>query len=190
MNPNTPAPHEETDAALCARALGGDQRAYGALLARHRDAIYRLVRAHIQDADEALDVTQESFIAAFAALERYDIARPLRLWLARIALNKCRDWGRRRAVRRFFRLAQPLEAAQHIASDAPDPEAALLAQREQQALLAAIDQLGAPLKEVLILRTIEGLSQQETAEILKTTEKTVETRLYRARQKLAEIMRD
>src|SRR3546814_15935115 len=53
----------------------------------------------------ALDLVQEAFVAAFDALDRYDQGRPLRTWLARIAINKCRDWARRRAVRRLLNLS-------------------------------------------------------------------------------------
>src|SRR3546814_8906266 len=84
-----------------------DLSAYGELMRRHREPVYRLVRGHIGDADAALDVTQQSFIAAFAALARYDGARPFRVWMARIAINKCHDWTRRRAVRRLFSFALP-----------------------------------------------------------------------------------
>ncbi|MGC5230983.1 RNA polymerase sigma factor, partial [Klebsiella pneumoniae] len=70
------------DRALVARALSGDQSAYAELMQRHREAVYRLARGHIGDADEALDMTQEAFIAAFAALPRYDGARSFRAWIA------------------------------------------------------------------------------------------------------------
>src|SRR3546814_9264080 len=94
-----------SDGELAALALAGRQSAYGELMRRHREPVYRLVRGHIGDADAALDVTQQSFIAAFAALARYDGARPFRVWMARIAINKCHDWTRRRAVRRLFSFA-------------------------------------------------------------------------------------
>ncbi|MFY8196411.1 MAG: RNA polymerase sigma factor, partial [Novosphingobium sp.] len=80
----------DQDPYLVTRALGGQQPAYSALLARHRDAVFRLARHHVGDESEALDVTQEAFVSAFAALARYDPARPFRAWLLRIALNKCR----------------------------------------------------------------------------------------------------
>jgi len=94
------------DRTLAARALAGQHSAYSALMRRHRDAVYRLARGPVGDGDEALDITQEAFVAAFAALARYDGARPFRVWIARITLNKCRDWGRRRAVRRFFQIGR------------------------------------------------------------------------------------
>jgi len=136
------------------------------------------------------DHPQQSFVAAFSALARYDGARPFRVWVVRIAINKCRDWARRRAVRRLFALALPIEAARDIADEAATPEA-LLADRQQLGrTMAAIAALPAALKEALVLRTIEGLSQADTALMLGISEKAIETRVYRARTKLVEALRD
>lgn len=176
------------DAALVARAMRGEQAAFGALMARHREAVFRLARSHVGGEADALDVTQEAFISAFAALARYDPARPLRGWLLRIALNKCHDWARRRAVRRLFAFVRPLDEALDVADAAPDPESALGSARGVAAIRRAIAALPAQLKEPLILCAIEGLSQDEAAQVLGTSRKAVETRIYRARQKLSALL--
>jgi len=178
-----------SDGELAALALAGRQAAYGELMHRHRDGVYRLVRGHTGDADAALDVTQQSFVAAFSALARYDGARPFRSWIARIALNKCHDWARRRAVRRFFSFAFPIDAADQVADDDASPETLLEDRQELRRTMSAIAALPVPLKDVLILRTIDGLSQPETAAVLGISEKAVETRLYRARIKLTDMLR-
>ena len=176
------------DAALVALALGGRQAAFAALLARHREAVFRLARNHLGNDADALDVTQECFISGFAALARYDPARPLRGWLLRIALNKCHDWGRRRAVRRLFAFARPLDEALAVADGAPDPEAALGAAQGLERIRTALAALPAQLKEPLILCAIEGLSQDEAAALLGISRKAVETRIYRARMKLSALL--
>ena len=182
---------EASDAELVARALAGQQTAYAALMRRHRDATYRLARSHAGgDADAALDIVQETFVAAFAALHRYDAARPFRGWLTRIAINKCRDQARRRAVRRFFAFARPLEEAVDAHDAAPGPDVALGAAQEVRRIERAVAALPGTLREVLLLRTIEQLTQAETAQALGISAKAVETRLYRARQKLAAMLRD
>ena len=181
---------EPNDGELAARALAGQQSAYGILMQRHRDAVWRLARGHVGDPDEALDITQETFIAAFTALPRYDRTRSFRVWIARIALNKCRDWARRRAVRSFFTFASPIDEALNLADSGASPEEALHSQHELSHIQAAIAALPVALKDVLLLRTIEAMSQADTAQVLGITDKTVETRLYRARAKLAEILRD
>lgn len=179
---------EASDADLAARAIGGDQAAYAALMTRHRDAVYRIAYGATGDADAALDVTQEAFVAAFAALARYDRTRPFRHWLARIALNKARDHARRRAVRRFFSRARPLDDAMDAADPSPSPEEMADDRRRLVRAHAAISALPAALREVLLLRGVEQMTQAETAAILGIGEKAVETRLYRARRRLAETM--
>ena len=186
----SPSLTQRSDAELAALALAGQQSAYGELMRRHREAVFRLARGHVGDSTEALDITQETFISAFASLARYDGTRPFRLWIARIAVNKCRDWARRRAVRRFFTFARPIEEANAVADGVPTPEEAIGSQEELAHIHAAIAALPGNLKDVLVLRAIEGVSQAEVAQILGISEKAVETRLYRARNKLAERLRD
>ena len=180
---------DKLDPVLVRGALADDAQAARALVERHREAIYRLARAATGDAEEAFDITQETFVAAFGALSRYDPARPFRGWIVAIALNKCRDRARRQAVRRFLGLPMPENAAEWIADDAPSPEAQAASREELATVARAIAALPSALKDVLILRTIEGMSQQETAEALGISAKAVETRLYRARQKLSDMMR-
>lgn len=172
----------ESDAALASRAAKGDRRAYDRLVERLREPLYRFIRRYVGDADEAFDLLQESFVAAWQALGRYDPSRPPLAWLRRIALNKCRDWARRRSVRRFFYGAQPIEAAPAVSTDTDSDSA-------QQARLALLDQaiaaLPPALKEPLLLTAFEGLSQDEAGAALGITAKAVETRVYRARKLLA-----
>lgn len=177
-----------SDAELAALALAGRQEAYRELLARHREPVFRLVRASIGDAEEALDITQEAFVAAFAALAHYDRERPFAVWLKRIALNKCRDWMRRRRVRSFFTRAAPLGDALDVADDAVPADVQAETRAELSRVTSAIARLPTRLREVLVLRTIDGLSQAEASQVLSVSEKTVETRLYRARSKLKALL--
>lgn len=177
------------DGALARAAAAGDVAAFALLMRRHRDSVYRLVRAHIGDADEALDLVQETFLSAYRAIGRYDPARSMRAWLSAIALNKCRDWGRRRTVRRWLSHALPIDAvAERVATEAAGADVVAADRAELARVAAAIARLPGTLKEPLILRTIEGLSQAEAAAVLGVSEKAVETRLYRARAKLAVLL--
>jgi RNA polymerase sigma-70 factor (ECF subfamily) len=179
---------EGSDAEVVALALIGRQDAYRELLARYREPIYRFIRASTGDAPEALDLTQDTFIAAFSALDRYDRSRPLLTWLRRIALNKCRDWGRRRRLRTMLWRAAPIDAAHDVPDNAIAPDVQAADRAELARVNAAIVRLPARLRETLILRTIEGLGQAETADVLGISEKAVETRLYRARGKLDALL--
>lgn len=181
---------DASDGELAALARSGTQAAYRVLAERHRDAVYRLVRSATGDADEAMDVTQETLIAAFGALDRYDPARPFRAWIARIALNKARDWARRRAVRRLFSFTMPDHAAHSIPDEAVGADRTAEDREKLARVAVAIAALPARLKEALLLRTIEDMSQAEVAATLGVSEKTVETRLYRARQKLNDALRE
>lgn len=180
---------ELEDQDLASLAIGGNQTACSELVRRHRDWVYRLVRAQIGDADESLDVTQGAFIAAFGALDRFDRARPFKQWLARIALNKCKDWRRRALVRRFMLAAAPLTEAEEVADPAPGADIAASDRSELKVTLKAITELPASLREPLILRTIDAHTQAETAQILGLSEKAVEARVYRARARLMDKLK-
>ncbi|MCJ2185167.1 RNA polymerase sigma factor [Novosphingobium sp. 1949] len=170
-----------------AEALAGRASGHRTLMRLHREAIYRFVHSYTGHEADALDVTQECFVAAFLALARYDAQRPFRGWLLRIALNKCHDWARRRTVRRLFTFAAPLDEAAALAdTGTPDPEAALLSRQEVARIEAAIAALPGTLKDPLLLCTLEGLSQDAAAQVLGISRKAVETRIYRARQKLSQ----
>lgn len=180
---------DRTDGELVALALGGRQAAFAEIVSRHKQPLHRLIARIIGDDDEALDVLQDVFVAAHGSLRRFDMARPMRAWLARIAINKARDWRRRRAVRRLISAVLPMEHATNVADEQPTIDT-LAADREELRLVnAAIADLPANLRETLILRTIEGMTQAEAAETLGISEKAVETRLYRARKRLtAEVV--
>lgn len=179
---------EGSDAELVTLALSGRQDAYRALLERHREPVFRLVRAVAGESAEAVDITQEAFVAAFAALERYDQDRPFLVWLKRIAVNKCRDWARRRKVRSFFTHAVPLDEVLDLADEAVPSDIQAADRAELARVLAAMANLQGKLRETLALRTVDGLTQAEAAEVLGVSEKTVETRLYRARTRLRELL--
>lgn len=183
----TGSPGARDDAALVAAVLAGDSRAFTELMRRHKDAIYRFIRHYVGDADEAYDLVQETFVAAWSALSTFDAAKPMRAWLRRIALNKCRDWTRRRQVRRFFFAADSIDAAGGVAA-APVSESAPETERQLAALDRHISTLPAALKEPLILTQFEGLSHKEAARILSISPKAIEMRVYRARAHLASAL--
>lgn len=177
----------ESDEALAVRAGRGDRAAFDEIVRRHKVALYRFIRRYIGHHDDSYDVLQETFIAAWMASGRYDGSRPFLPWLRTIGLNKCRDFARRQTVRRLLlraRAAEPQDTLENPLLPSDDV-------RETQRLNrldAAIAELPAFYKEPLLLASVSGLSHQETAEILKTTPKAVEMRIYRAKRKLEEIM--
>lgn len=181
-------PEIADDASAVSAALAGRQAGFTWLMDRHRASVFRYARGQVRDEGEALDITQECFVSAFAALRRYDPARPFRTWLLAIAVNKCRDWARRRAVRRFFTFAVPLDDALGLSDEAPDPETALGSSQDVARIRSALAELPANLREPLVLCTLEGLDQVQAGEVLGISRKAVETRIYRARQRLSEML--
>lgn len=176
------------DQALAASAARGDRAAFNALIGRHKEPLYRFVRRYVGQADDAYDVLQDSFVAAWTALHRYDPNRPFTPWLYRIALNKCRDHGRRQAVRRALLRMVSVEPQEAPQSDAELVEAEAQATERLRHLNRAIADLPARYKEPLLLIAMEGRSHDEAAQILGISSKAVEMRLYRARQYLREAM--
>ena len=179
-----------TDAELVAQVLSGREAAFTALMRRHKTWLYLFVRRHVATSEDAYDIVQEAFASAWRALKSYDSSRPFDIWLRRIALNKCRDRGRREAVRRraFQLVGLAPEAVEQIADAAPGAEAASIGGEAAARLNAAIAALPAKLREPLILTSLQGLSQREAAEVLGVTPKVVEMRAYRARKQLAETL--
>jgi RNA polymerase sigma factor (sigma-70 family) len=176
-------PEELSDAALAISASQGSHSAFAALMRRHKGWLYQFIRRYVADRDDAYDIVQESFVAAWGAIGRFDPERPLEAWLRRIALNKCRDRARRQAVRRaalsLFGLGAAEDAVTVKPSDEADADSAL------RRLETAIAALPRQLKEPLVLTALEGLSHKEAGELLGINAKAVETRVYRAKRKLA-----
>ncbi len=176
---------DDSDAELAARAAKGDRPAFNRIVQRYQEPLYRFIRRYVGDADEAYDLLQETFISAWQALSRYDSGRPAATWLRRIALNKCRDWSRRRAVRRFFYGATSLNGSPAAADDAASVTDDASNEIALTNLDRAIATLPSQLKEPLLLTVFEGLSQVAAGQALGISAKAVETRVYRARKLLA-----
>ena len=179
----------DDDGVLAARALQGDQAAFRDLVGRHKESLYRLLRRLTGDPDEAYDLLQDTFVALWSSLDRYDQSRPFAGWARRIAVNKSRDWARRRSVRRWIAAVLPIgDDASLVADRSPSPEAVTGDAIELRRTERAIAELPSSLREALVLTAIEGLSQREAAEVLGVSEKAVETRVGRARASLSRAL--
>ncbi len=147
--------------------------------------IYRYLRYHVLSADEAEELTAETFLRVVRAAGTFDPSRgSAKAWLFRIAQNVLRD-TRRRAR---HRAAVPIESLRDLVSDAPSPEERLLHQEEVRGLLEAMGRLGERDREVVSLRYGSGLDYDEIAAILGIRGAAVRTRLWRALGKLRVIL--
>ena len=181
-----------SDEALALRAQQGESHAFELLIHRHKSALYRVMRRYIGDADEAYDLLQEALIAVWEGLHRYDVRRSFLAWTHVIALNKCRDFSRRRRIRRLMLDAFASEPVDTTSAAPTEPdETHLIAMQQEQRLRRLEEAIAAlpPLyKEPLVLTTAGGLSQESAAEVLKTTTKAIEMRLRRARAQLRQAL--
>jgi RNA polymerase sigma-70 factor (ECF subfamily) len=183
---------EPSDETLAFQAQQGDKSAFDELVRRNKAPLYRFVRRYVGDRDDAYDIVQDAFISAWGALKRYDPNRAFATWLRTIALNKCRDFGRRRAVRRLLLRAKAVEPVEPETYEATR-EAVAVEVRETvrlRRLDQAIAALPAFYKEPLLLTMVSGLSHQDAARQLKTSAKAIEMRLRRARKKLTAALSD
>jgi RNA polymerase sigma-70 factor (ECF subfamily) len=175
-----------TDAELVRRALARDADAFRAIMTRHNQRLYRIARSVLRNSTEAEDAVQEAYIAAFTHLADYRGESPLAAWLARIVMNE--SLGRLRRQRSAAETA-PLEEARTeatiiafpLSSPSEDPERTMAQRQILQLVEQATDNLPEPYRLVFVQRVIEGMSVEETAELLGIKAETVKTRLHRAR---------
>ncbi|WP_433950916.1 RNA polymerase sigma factor [Brevundimonas bullata] len=170
----------EDEASLPSRAARGDRAAFTALMEATKADLHRFVRRYVGEDDDAYDLVQETYVAAWLAIRRYDPARPFAVWLRAIAINKCRDWSRKRGV-----MGLDAPEALAVGEDAPAVETQLDDRRRMALLDRALAALPDALKTPLLLATLEGRSHAEVARLIGATPKAVETRIARARRALA-----
>jgi len=187
------------DEELLPRLRAGDSAAFELLMRRHNRRLYRMARSLLGDAGDAEDAVQEAYIAGFRSLVDFRGEASLATWLSRIVVNECMTRLRRQARRDNIVPilavdALPLEEGeamqnQEDPSARPEPPDRLLWRTEMRALLERrIDQLPGPFRVVFVMRAVEELSVEETAEALRIPEATVRSRLFRARSLLREAI--
>jgi RNA polymerase sigma-70 factor (ECF subfamily) len=175
------------------RLKKGDAGAFETLVAERSGEIYGLLYRLTENAEEARDLTQETFLRAFQNIGHFRGDADLRTWIYRIAINQARNrwrWWRRRRRDSTVSLdstegpyGQPLNATLR-AERAEDPEQKTLAREREQALKSALKTLGRAYRETVVLRDIEGFSYEEIAGMLEINIGTVKSRLSRGREEL------
>jgi RNA polymerase sigma-70 factor (ECF subfamily) len=166
------------------RAREGDEIAWVGLVRHHQEAVFRLAYLMLGDADDAQDVAQEVFIRAYRALDRFDEARPLRPWLLEITRNQCYNWGR--AFRRQLAALQRWGQAAPLSEMNPDEQ--VMQQWKAKTLWQAVRRLKRTDQEVVYLRCFLELSVEETAQALGIAPGTVKSRLWRALDRLRQVV--
>lgn len=180
-----PAPAELTDAVLVSMHLAGDPHAFAELVKRYTGAVYNIAFRFTNNAADAEQLSQETFLRAWHALPRVDPQRPLKPYLAKIVINLCRDWAERNR-------AQTVgldEQAEHLLADETDDPFQNLTDRELQASVQAkLEQLPPLYRTVLVLRYTEEMTYQEIAAALHMPLNTIRTHLHRAKARLRALL--
>ena len=175
------------------RLRAGEAAAFNRLVNERSGDVYALLYRLTEDAEEARDLTQETFLRAFQSIERFRGDADLKTWLYRIAINQARNrwrwWRRRRRDSTVSLDAQDGTSDQTLGSRLQDasslsPEQETLARERETALRTALRSLGRPYREAVILRDVEGMSYEEIAATLEISVGTVKSRISRGRLEL------
>lgn len=178
---------QDQEQVLIQRALGGDAEAFGELVVLYQQPIFNLAYRMLGDPQEAEDAAQEAFIRAYMNLQKsYDKERSFKTWIFSIASNHCIDRLRKRRLT-WVSVDEPLPPHPSLMSgEEDDPEKTLLLQERSMLIQRMLKGLSPDYRAAVIMRYWYDLSYAEIAEALETTESAIKSRLFRARQQLAD----
>ncbi|WP_256012395.1 RNA polymerase sigma factor [Desertivirga xinjiangensis] len=191
VNPNFSA-NALNDFNLVGKAKVGDQKAYAELMQRYKDSIYFMALKMVNNKDDAMDLTVETFGKAFENIEKYKPDFAFSTWLFRIATNNCIDFIRKKRVSLVSINSmvddegddRPLQ----IKSDSLNPEETSIKKQQQEQLKFIVDKLPQRYKTLIVLRYFEEQSYEEIAQQLDLPLGTVKAQLFRARDLLSNII--
>lgn len=184
----------ESDQLLVERVQAGDRRAFDILVSKYQRRLMRLVSRLIHDPAEVEDVVQETFIKAYRALRHFRGDAAFYTWLYRIGINTAKNTlltqGRRTPASgdTSAELAESFEDGSKL-RDNNTPESVLASKQIAATVNAAMELLPIELRTAIVLREIEGLSYEEISEIMACPIGTVRSRIFRAREVIAEKLR-
>ena len=172
----------QADIAVIAACQQGDARAFRDVFDLYKDRVYALCRHMAGNAEDAEDLAQETFVAAFQGIGSFRAEATFGTWLYRIAANRCLNRLRQR------RPEDALESANPITPD-PSPEEVVMRKELNGHLEAAVAGLPESLRLIFVLGTLEGLRYKEIAEICQCSEDAVKMRVHRARKQVRDALK-
>jgi RNA polymerase sigma-70 factor (ECF subfamily) len=184
----------EIDQQLVERVQRGDKAAFDLLVVKYQRKIFRLLSRLIRDPVEIEDVAQEAFVKAYRALPNFRGESAFYTWLYRIAINTAKNHlvsqGRRAPTTTEADIedAETFDDGDHL-RDLNTPDSMLLSKQVAEAVNRAIDKLPDDLRTAIVLREIEGLSYEEIAETMNCPIGTVRSRIFRAREAIAQELK-
>lgn len=180
------------------KLTAGDAAAFDTLIDRYSPDIFAMLYRLTENAEEASDLTQETFLRALRSIGTFRGEAEIKTWLFRIAINESRNrfrWWKRRKRELTISIDSTLgnsemTVAQTLADDSQNPEESALAAEREYALKAALLDIPDVYREAIVLCDIEGLSYEETATALDINIGTVKSRLSRGREELRRRLKD
>ncbi|MGC9467084.1 MAG: RNA polymerase sigma factor [Anaerolineae bacterium] len=169
-------------------AQAGDESAITELVETYQRSVFGVCYRMLGEATEAEDATQEALVKAVTNLHSYDIDRPFKPWLLRIASNECIDRIRRRKDPLSLDGLGEDGAWEWKPGDSPNPESELLRREQHQRVRDVLDHLSPTDRAVVALFYWEGLSYAEIEEVTGLTISAIKSRLFRARRTMAELL--
>jgi RNA polymerase sigma-70 factor (ECF subfamily) len=181
----------QSDEEVIRQVLDGNTALFELLMRRYNERVYRAVRSIIRDEQEAEDVMQQAYVNAFTHLRQFNGSAQFSTWLTRIAVNE--SLARARRQRRYEALDDEVADGSNaepftMRKPSENPERQAFTQELRELLEWAIDTLPDGMREVFMLREVEGLNTAEVAECLGVSEDVVKTRLSRGRAALRRVI--
>ena len=180
----------ESDAELVERAKGGDGPAFDELVLRYRKKVYAIAFGMARNHGDADDVAQEAFLRAFQGLHRFKAGYEFRTWLFRIAVNVCINVLKRKGRRVETSYEEKIDAGMPQPATPDNPGRDMEHKELREQIDGAIQKLSPKLRSVFVLRTLQDLSYEEIARVLRISKGTVMSRLSRARDNLRILLHD
>ena len=172
----------DDDFSLIKRFIDGDESTFRLLVHRHQEKIRSIIYLTLNHSDEVDDLAQEVFITVHKNLKNFRFESQFTTWLYRITVNKCKDYLRKKNVRKIF---VPIKEADEKLDDTSLTETDDIS----KLVMEAITKLPSKLRIPLLLKDIEGFSYQEIAETINCEMGTVKSRIFRAREGLKKILK-
>jgi len=167
----------------------GNPSAFEALLLKYKDRIYTLCRYLLENPQDADDAAQDTFVKAFQGLARFTPTASFYTWLYRIAVNTCLDQRRKASLRTGLFVADGTDFLDMAPSQSPSPESDFGTKQAIHSLQTSLNRLSVKLRVPLVLKEVEGLSYEEIAVALDVSVGTVKSRISRAREEMARMMK-
>lgn len=182
----------QDDSAIARLVAGGDRAAFELLMRRYNRRLHRLARASLSDEAEARDAVQDAYLCAYRSMRQFRGHSALSTWLSRIVLNEClarkRRDTRRQNIISIVSWESSLERVADVADSADGPESALARAQMRSVLERKVSELPEIFRVVFVMRSVEDMSVEETAQCLDIPEDTVRSRHFRAKGLLRESL--